>query len=219
MAAARRADLDLRRRGKRVQSIALCKRLGLRYSAVGAAPAGPKRKRLRKPPPPPPESLRAWAAANAEFLDSQGWHKLAKSRRGRSELSSHVKDLPHDAAAYLDYLRRCGAPVVTSAAPHTPEQLQAAVDRGPHLSATKEAEFLADEVYEMCKRRHAMVLPFSVVKRMQGVRISPPGVVPQRGRKPRTICNLTHSGVNANTVNLAHSKATQFGTALCRLLF
>ena len=153
------------------------------------------------------------------YLATHGWHKLAKSRRGRSELSEGVKDLPHDAAAYLDYLRRCGAPVVTSGAPHSPANLQAAVDRGPHQSATKEAEFLFKEVYEMCKRRHTMVLPFSVVKRLHGVRVSPPGVVPQRGRKPRTICDLTHSGVNADTVNLAYSEAMQFGSVLRRLLF
>ena len=67
-----------------------------------------------------------------------------------------MKDVPHEAAAYLDYLRRCGAPVATSGPPLTPEELQAAVDRGPHQSAKLEAEFLLEEVYEMCRRRHAM---------------------------------------------------------------
>jgi len=93
------------------------------------------------------------------------------------------------------------------------------VDRGPHPSATAEAEFLFEEVFEMCQRRHAMVLPFSAVKRLRGVRVSPPGVVPQRGRRPRTICDLTFSGVNADTVNLAHPEAMQFGNALRRLLY
>ena len=64
-----------------------------------------------------------------------------------------------------------------------------------------------------------MVLPFSVVKRLRRVRVSPPGVVPQRDQKPCTICDLTHSGVNAETVNLAHGEAMQFGSALRRLLF
>ena len=71
----------------------------------------------------------------------------------------------------------------------------------------------------MCKRRHTMVLPFSAVKRLRGVRISPPGVVPQHDRRPRTICDLTFSGVNEATINLAHKDAMQFGTALRRLLF
>ena len=116
-------------------------------------------------------------ADNAEFLATHGWHKLAKSRQGRSEFSEQVKDLPHDAAAYLNYLRRCGAPVMMSGAPHTPKELQAAVDRGPHPSATKEAEFLFEEE-KMCKQRHTMVLPFLIVKRLRRVRVSPPGVVP-----------------------------------------
>ena len=106
-----------------------------------------------------------------------------------------------------------------SGAPHTQEELQAMVDWGSHLLATKETEFLFEEVYKMCKRRHAMVLPFSVVKRLRRVRISSPGVVPQRHRKPRTICNLTHSGVNEETFNLTHPEAMRFGTALWQLLF
>ena len=108
---------------------------------------------------------------------------------------------------------------MTSGALHTPEELQAMVDRGPYPSATKEAEFLFEEVYKMCKRRHAMVFSFLVVKRLQGVRVDPPGVVPQRNQKPRTICDLTHSGVNTEIVNLAYGEAIQIGTALRRLLF
>ncbi|EJK54774.1 hypothetical protein THAOC_25567, partial [Thalassiosira oceanica] len=56
-------------------------------------------------------------------------------------------------------------------------------------------------------------------KHISGVRISPPGVVPQRARRDRTICDLTYPGVNASTVNLALTEAMQFGNALRRILF
>ena len=125
----------------------------------------------------------------------------------------------HDAAGYLDYLRRLGAPVLSTRAPLTPAELQAAVDRGPHPSAEAHKEFLMGEVLEMCERRHAMILPFSAVKHVTGVAISPPGVVPQAERRPRTINDHTYSGVNGATVNLAHSEAMQFGSALKRILY
>ena len=70
----------------------------------------------------------------------------------------------------------------------------------------------------MCKRRHTMILPFSAVRKLGGVRVSPPGVVPQVGRRPRTICDLTFWGVNADTVNLT-ADSMQFGQALRRILF
>jgi len=43
-------------------------------------------------------------------------------------------------------------------------------------------------------------------------------VADQRDRRPRTLCNLTYSKVNENTVPLAPTKSMQFGRALQRLL-
>lgn len=163
--------------------------------------------------------LGEWAARNAEYLAKYGWYRLARSRRGRSEISSSVGELPHDAAGYLDFLRRLGAPVLSHAPPKTPDELQHAVDRGPHPSAIAYQDFLWGEAFEMCQRRHTMILPFSAVKHITGVQISPPGVVPQRERRPRTICDLTFSGVNANTAPLTHDEAMQFGNTLLRILF
>ena len=68
-------------------------------------------------------------------------------------------------------------------------------------------------------QRHTMVLPFSAVKHLRGVQVSPPGVVPQANRRPRTIADLTFWGVNGATVNLTHPEAMQFGRALRRILF
>ena len=164
------------------------------------------------------------AKENAELLRTKGWRNLVKERRGRSALNPNVGTLPHEAAATLDFLRRHGAPVHTSDSPKTPAELQEAADRGPHPSAQLHQEFLWEEVVDMCKRHHTMVLPLSVAKTIEGARASPPGVIPQKDRRPRTVCDLTDAaspepGVNPSTVPLAPMEAMQFGQALRRLLF
>ena len=70
----------------------------------------------------------------------------------------------------------------------------------------------------MCQRQHTLVLPFSAVKHLPGVEISPPGVIDQRDRRPRTISDLTYSGVNQSTVDLTANESMQFGRALRRIL-
>ena len=170
-----------------------------------------------------PGLLGKLADETAETLRKKGWRGLVEEKRGRSAMNPGVGELPHEAAATLDFLRRHGAPVHTSDPPKTPAELQAAADRGPHPSARVHQEFLWEEVLDMCKRRHTMVLPMSVVKKIKGARVSPPGVIPQQDRRARTVCDLTDAaspepGVNPNTVPLAPSEAMQFGQALCRLL-
>ena len=141
----RRQDERARReRSRRVQSISLCERLGLRYR-LDAAPPSRWRKKKKRPPvspaipdasasfPPdapaapdaeaPPDALRAMAEENARLLSRIGWRKLAKKRRGRSALSADIGILPHDAAGYLDYLCQLGAPVHSSAPPKSPDNL------------------------------------------------------------------------------------------------
>ena len=144
--------------------------------------------------------------------------------RGRLALNPNVGKIPHAAAAYLDFLRRLGAPALSTHRPWTPADVQAAADRGPHQSAEAHRDFLWEESVEMCQRRHTLVLPLSVVKKLKRVRVSPPGVIPQRDRRARTVSDLTDAaspmpGVNETTVPLAPADAMQFGQALRRLLF
>ena len=62
------------------------------------------------------------------------------------------------------------------------------------------------------------MLPATMALELEGVCLSPPGVVPQRDRRPRWICDYTWSGVNAETLPLAAKEAMQFGHALERIL-
>ena len=75
----------------------------------------------------------------------------------------------------------------------------------------------------MCMQRHTKVLPLSAAKKLKGVRVSPPGVIPQRDRRPRTVSDLTDAasplpGLNETTVQLAPADSMQFGQALRRLI-
>jgi hypothetical protein len=79
-------------------------------------------------------------------------------------------------------------------------------------------EFIQEEFVSMISKDQWVVLPFELVENLPGLRLSPPGVVPQRDRRPRWICDYSYSDVNEDTVELVADEAMQFGHALDRLL-
>ena len=98
------------------------------------------------------------------------------------------------------------------------ERLQAAMARGPHKSAIEHADFLREEFVDMINKDQWVVLPFEQVKLLPNLRVSPPGVIPQDGRRPRWIGDWSYYGVNDDTVPLAPQDAMQYGRALERYL-
>ena len=70
----------------------------------------------------------------------------------------------------------------------------------------------------MIQKQQWVILPFDAVKDLPGLRLSPPGCIPQRDRRPRWICDYTWSGVNPETQPIAALEAMQFGHALERIL-
>ena len=70
----------------------------------------------------------------------------------------------------------------------------------------------------MINKNQWVVLPYHVAKKLKNLRLSPPGVVPQRGRRPRWIVDYTWWKVNEETLPLAPAEAMQFGHALDRIL-
>ena len=70
----------------------------------------------------------------------------------------------------------------------------------------------------MIKKGQWVILPTSIVMELEGIRLSPPGVVPQQYHHPRWICDYTWSGVNLDTLPLAALESMQFGHALERIL-
>ncbi len=96
--------------------------------------------------------------------------------------------------------------------------LEEALARGAHQSAKLHKCFLRDEFAEMIQKRFWVVLPVEVVLREEGLRLSPLGVVPQKERRPRIICDYTFYNVNHDTIPWAPPEAMQFGHALIRIM-
>jgi hypothetical protein len=90
--------------------------------------------------------------------------------------------------------------------------------RGSHASTKEHNVFLRVEMSDMVSKGFWIVLPYSQVRSLPGLRISPMGVVPQRDRRPRTIVDYTFSFVNAETAPLAPRESMQFGHALHRIM-
>jgi hypothetical protein len=129
-----------------------------------------------------------------------------------------IATIPHPAGCFLDYLRSNGAPVKMSTNHWSEAQKDQAIWRGPHKSAHEHEDFLSEEMSTMCARGQWMVLPYSLVKTMPNLRISPLGVVPQHDRRPRTIVDYSFYGINDDTLPLSPDESMQFGHALDRVL-
>ena len=62
------------------------------------------------------------------------------------------------------------------------------------------------------------MLPYSVAKRIPGLRLSPPGVKIERDSRPRWIVNYGFNPINAKTLPICDLSAMQYGRCLDRLL-
>ena len=164
-----------------------------------------------------PMELGEYIARDVKLLQQLGWSGLVKQRRPVSDFSS-LQNVHHPAKRLLSFYKNRGAPVKFSTPPWTRRQVQRALSRGPHKSCFEHLDFLKEEFVDMIKKGQWLVLPASAVKDLPGLRVSPPGVVPQRDRRPRWICDYSWWGVNDDTLPLAAMESMQFGHALERIL-
>jgi hypothetical protein len=153
---------------------------------------------------------------------SDGFEKLVKLRRGKSDFGSGVKNIKHKAARYLHHLEKRGANVVLKTPPWSLERLEETIKRGPHKSSEEHAAFLREELLDFVQKGFWTILPWRLVKKykrmLRILRISPMGVVPQRARRPRLIVDYSCFDLNRETLKLAPKEAMQFGKALERIL-
>ena len=150
------------------------------------------------------------------LLSEVGWERFVKTKRGRGDLGK--LDKPHPANRLLHQYKVHGTPVRFSTPPWSAEQQLAAIARGPHPSCLNHIEFLQEEFVDMMKKGQWVVLPYSVAKTLPGLRLSPPGVIDQRDRRPRWVGDYSFYGINNDTVPLAAVESMQFGTAFERFL-
>lgn len=164
-----------------------------------------------------PAELGEYIARDVELLRRGGWKELVASRRGRGDFTS-LNNVQHPAQRLLRHYKHRGAPVKFSTPPWPRSKIEYALKRGPHKSCEDYLDFLNQEFIEMVARGQWVVLPYSAVKDMPGLRASPPGVIPQHGRRPRWIVDYSYWGINEETLPLAALESMQFGRALDRIL-
>lgn len=164
-----------------------------------------------------PTELGKLIVRDTELLRKLGWKKLVASRRKRGDFGD-MRHLLHPAKNLLQHYKSNGVPVMFHGQPWNQEELNTAMKRGPHKSANEHVEFLCEDFADMIDKDQWLILPFEEVKDLPGLRLSPPGVIPQRNRRPRWIGDYTWSGVNQDTVPLAPMDAMQYGRALDRIL-
>ena len=135
------------------------------------------------------------------MLKLVGWKAFVAAIRGRGDIGN-VENLRHPAKELLIRYKQEGAAVNIDNPNWDFNKLTAALIRGPHASVFQHISFLYDEFLDMRKKGQWVILPFQEVKHLPGLRISPPGCVEQRGRRPRLICDYTFSDVNASTFDI-----------------
>lgn len=181
----------------------------------------PKKQRTRAPRVTVDEqidsSLGECIDRDAALLKREGWKALIRNRRKRGDFGD-VGKLDHPASRLLLHYKKHGAPVKCHGRDWDKSLIDKALRRGPHRSCFEYIDFLEEEFVDMINKSQWIVLPFEDVKDLPGLRLSPPGVVPQRGRRPRWIVDYSFWGVNQDTLPLAPRDAMQFGHALDRIL-
>ena len=156
--------------------------------------------------------------AAQNVLKKQGWTAMVQQLRSPPDIPEDVEKIPHPAGNLLATIRDEGIPVTLKSPPWTRQELDAAVARGPHQSVREYQDFLEGEMLDMREKGQWIVLPYNAVKNLPNLRLSPPGIVPQRDRRPRMISDYTFFGVNDDTEKLMPPEAMQFGKALHRLI-
>ena len=79
-------------------------------------------------------------------------------------------------------------------------------------------EFPHDEFTDMTQKGQWAILSASDAKDLPGLWVSSPGVIPQRERRRRCICDYSWSSMNDETLPLAAMEAMKFGHALDQIL-
>ena len=153
------------------------------------------------------------------YISHGSWNELFHRIKGRSNFSSHLKRLHHQAKPFLLRYARHGVPVLLHTEPWSLERKDSAMARGNHPSTKAFADFIQSEMTDMRKKGIFVVLPYSLVRHLPALRLSPLGCVPQRERRPRIINDYTFSGVNPETLKMAPLESMQWGRTLQRVLW
>jgi hypothetical protein len=165
-----------------------------------------------------PAELGKLIKRDKELVERLGFKKFLVQRRKRGDFNN-LSTLKHPAKSILNNYKSDGVPVNFKHGSWSQERLEEALKRGPHKSANEHVQFLTEEFVDMINKEQWVILPYDSVKDLPGLTLSPPGVIPQRDRRPRWIGDYTWSEVNPDTDESgAPIDAMQYGRALDRIL-
>ena len=162
------------------------------------------------------DDLGEYIKRDMALLEEKGWNKLVIDCRGRRDFSELNFD--HPARDLLRRYKARGVPVKIHSKPWSKGMLVRAVKQEAHKFCHDYVEFLEEEFKDMINKGQWIILPYSKVKELPGLRLSPPRVVPQRDRRPRWIVDYSWWNVNQETLPLAPKGAMQFGNTLDHIL-
>ena len=107
--------------------------------------------------------------------------------QGETDIHSAVGVLPHKAAPLLDQMRQKGTPVKIGGPPLAPEQLAAAIAYGSHNSCNRDPSFIRTDMRDFVEKGFWIVLQLDDAVGLQGLRLSPAGLIPKRDRRNRIV--------------------------------
>ena len=107
------------------------------------------------------------------------WPEFVKRVQNHLCLHHHIQNLPHPAVKYLGQLQTIRVPIHCLTPEWTLNCHNDATCRGSHQSASQCLAFLESEIADMIQKGYWVALPYSVVKDLPNLWLSPMGVVPQ----------------------------------------
>ena len=181
----------------------------------------PDAKRLTQIPRPQQVKLTnnigKYVVQNAEEVTRLGWTEFVRQQQGCGYFSS-LSEVEYPERHLLQKYKHRGAPFVMMTRGWTEEESLVALKRGPHKSTTEHATFLREELAPMVEKGRWTVLPYSVSKRLPGLRLSLPGVKLERDRRTCWLGDYSYFKTNAETLPVNCLSLMQYNCALDRLL-
>ena len=135
------------------------------------------------------DNLGEYVKRDKELLKVKGWNRLVQEHRGRGDFLE--LNINHPAQELLKKYKSQGVPVKCHTQVWTKGMLDRAIRRGTHKLCYNYMDFLEVEFKDMISKGQWMVLSYKAVKGFKGLRLSPPGMVPQRERRPRWIVDYS----------------------------
>ena len=126
-----------------------------------------------------PMELGEYIIRDVALLKRWGWTGFIRQQCCKGNMAT-LDDVHHPAKCLLKLYKHRGAHVKFAKKPWSCQRINQAIKRGPHKSALEYLEFLKEEFVDMIENKGQwIVLPASEARKLPGLQVSPPGVVPQ----------------------------------------